>query len=318
LELTGFRGAGIWAMDCDNLILQDLDIWDIDTPQEITSGVQGILVNGTSNSLFKDLRIWDIGQTRKSQADHGAYIGGCTNCVFDGLKVSKSPGGGIQFYAGDNYYIHSENCVVKNCVLSESNMGLILCGIQGFLFTNNTFHNSWNMDLYLDWNVRDCMFQNNLFYNDRKEPYESIYGDCEPVIINYQWNTLKTNADNTVSEMIVNNTFRNNFYEYKYFPAICSFRGKEMSVTEFMKFQNAAASGNSYTNMYTGKSKFVGSFTGAKDDYEKAQRIFDNILNIKPGSDCVDKGVSEYAPAVDILGVTRTGKPDIGAYEAQK
>ncbi len=315
LYITGFKGAGIWTLDSDNLVLKNLNIWDIDTPEEITSGVQGLLINGTTNSLFKDINIWDIGQTRKSQADHGAYIGHSSNLVFDGLKVSDSPGGGMQFYAGDNYDIQSTDVVIKNSVFSESKYGLILVGIQGFTVTNNTFYNSWANDLYIDWNVRNNLFQNNIFYNDRTQEYDSVDGNVRPVIIGYQYNTIKTNPDLSTTQMVVDNTFKNNMYEYTTFPANAQFGSNVMPIREFMAAENAAETHNRYTHMFAGNVNFKGSIAGAADDYEAAQRIFANILDVTSGSDSIDKGLIENAPIVDILGRSRVGAPDLGAYE---
>ncbi|RIE05070.1 hypothetical protein D3H35_02765 [Cohnella faecalis] len=315
LYITGFKGAGIWTLDSDNIVLKNLNIWDIDTPEEVTSGVQGLLINGTTNSLFKDINIWDIGQTRKSQADHGAYIGHGSNLVFDGIKVSNSPGGGLQFYAGDNYDIHATDIVVKNSVFSESKYGLILVGIERVTVTNNTFYNSWENDLYLDWNVRNNLFQNNIFYNDRTEEYDSVYGKVKPVIIGYQYNVVRTNSDQTTTPMVVGNTFRNNMYDYKTFPANAQFVTNVMSIKDFMTAENAAATNNRYTNMFKGNVSFKGSIAGAADEYERAQRIFDDILDVTSASASINKGVSENAPNVDILGRARVGKPDLGAYE---
>lgn len=315
LNITGFRGAGIWAMDSDHLVLKNLKIWDIDTPQDITSGVEGLLISSTTDSLFKDIQIWDIGQTRKSQADHGAYIGHSSNLVFDGMKISNSPGGGIQFYAGDNYEIQSTDIVIKNSVFSESKYGLILVGIQDFTVTNNTFHNSWENDLYLDWNVRGNLFQNNVFYNDRTKEYDSVYGKVKPVIIGYQYNVIRTNPDQSKTHMVVDNTFRNNLYDYRKFPANAQFVADVMPIEQFMAAENAAETNNRYTNMYNGKMSFKGSFQGAADDYVRAQQIFDNVLDVKSGSASIDKGVSENAPTIDILGRSRVNAPDLGAYE---
>ncbi|RAV23225.1 right-handed parallel beta-helix repeat-containing protein [Paenibacillus contaminans] len=315
LYITGFRGAGIWTLDSDSLVLKNLKIWSIDTPQEITSGVQGLLINGTTNSLFKDIDIWDIGQVRKSQADHGAYIGHGANLVFDGIKVSNSPGGGMQFYAGDIYEIQSTDIVVKNSVFSESKYGLILVGIEGFTVTNNTFYNSWANDLYLDWNVRNNLFQNNIFYNDRSEEYNSVDGKVKPVIVGYQYNVVRTNPDQTTTDMVVGNTFRNNLYDYKTFPANAQFSTRVMPIQEFMASENATATMNRYTDMFKGNAGFKGSIASAADDYERAQKIFDNVLDITAASNGINKGESEHAPTVDILGRTRSGKPDLGAYE---
>ncbi|THF84484.1 right-handed parallel beta-helix repeat-containing protein [Cohnella fermenti] len=315
LDITGFRGAGIWTMNSDHLTLRNLNIWDIDTPQDITSGVQGLLVNYTTNSLFQDIRIWDIGQTRKSQADHGAYIGHSSDLVFDRMKVSDSPGGGMQFYSGDNYEIQATDVVIKNSVFSESKYGLILVGIQGFTITNNTFYNSWSNDLYLDWNVRDNLFQNNIFYNDRTEEYDSVDGQVKPVIVGYQYNVVRTNPDQSTTDMVVNNTFRNNMYDYKTFSASAQFRFDVKPIAEFMLAENAAATNNRYSKMFAGEASFKGSLVGSADDYEEAERIFDGILDLNDGSEAIDQGVLEFAPISDILGRNRVGMPDLGAYE---
>lgn len=88
-----------------------------------------------------------------------------------------------------------------------------------------------------------------------------------------------------------------------------------MPIDQFMANENAAATNNKYTNMYTGKVSFKGTINGVTDEYERAQLIFDNILDLNNNSACIDKGESQYAPTIDILGRTRVGKPDIGAYE---
>ena len=318
LNYTGFIGAAIWTMDSDNLTVQDMNIWDVDNPDPSNSGTEGVLVNYTANSLFKDLRIWDIGQTRKSQADHGMYVGESTNVTFDSIKIENAPGAGIQFYAGDYYGIHSTDCTVKNCVFSDCCDGLIIVGVQDFTFTNNTFYNNWNADLYLDWTVDNNLFQNNIFYNDRSEPVDLGWGFAKPSVIGYQWNWIKNNEDGSTTGMITNNTFRNNLYEYKNFPAVCQdneISSDAIPINDFMDRENAADTNNKFIAMSTGNVSFTGSLSNTDTEYEKAQKIFDNILQLNSDSACIDKGIAEKAPAADILGNTRDGLVDIGAYE---
>lgn len=168
LYVTGYKGAGFWPNKSDHVTISNMNIWDIDTPEESSSGVEGVLVNDTTNSTFKNLNIWDIGQTRRSQGDHGIYVGRAENCTFENVKVQDAPGSGIQFYSGENYDLHAKNCVIKNSVFSGCKYGLILVDVDGFLITNNTFYNSGNTDVYMDWTTTNNTIQNNLFYNDRK------------------------------------------------------------------------------------------------------------------------------------------------------
>lgn len=317
IEIEGFEGAGIWTYDSENLTLSDLTIHDIDKPGDITSGVQGILVNGTKDALFKDIIIWNIGQTRKSQADHGMYLGGVENITIDSVVVHNSPGGGLQFYAGDNYKIHAKNCTIKNSVFSEAKYGLILCGTDNFNIVNNTFHNNWFNDIYMDWTVTNLNFYNNVFYNDLpvdtvKEEVSSqgkAQYNVSPTIIGRYG---QENEENRVK----GNVFGSSIYEYRTFePKAWDGRNKIYPIKEFVELQNASGA-NSFENFRDGIAGFTdGTIDKTKSAAEQVAQLVSGILMPSEGSDCVDAGSAAWATKVDILGQPRDAKPDIGAYE---
>jgi nitrous oxidase accessory protein NosD len=307
IDIAGFTGAGIWLYNmCDNVELEDLRIWNIDQPAQSNSGVEGVLVNGVTNCRFKDLIIYNIGQTRKSHADHGMYVGGVENCTFENIVVSNSPGAGIQFYAGDHYNIHTKNITVKNSIFSECKYGLIMCGVENSLIVNNTFHNSLEDDLYLDWAVKYNTLQNNIFYNDITVNTNGV----DPTVIAQHKGTAGINQ-------VQNNLFTNNIYQYQYFAPQCQEGwGDKSSIVDYISAQNTNKT-NTFTNFKAGKVDFV---TGVIDKTatakQQAEQVKDGLFRIRLSSDCVNTGLAENAPLVDIAGTKRTGNPDIGAYEA--
>ncbi|MNP47024.1 hypothetical protein D3C76_1410610 [compost metagenome] len=78
----------------------------------------------------------------------------------------------------------------------------------------------------------------------------------KPVIIGYQYNVIRTNPDQSKTHMVVDNTFRNNLYDYRKFPANAQFVADVMPIEQFMAAENAAETNNRYTNMYNGKMSF--------------------------------------------------------------
>ncbi len=228
LDFAGFSGAAIWIYGGDFISLQDLRIWNIDHQDEITSGVQGILVNNGSNCNISNNRIWDIGYTRRSHADHGIYVGGIKDSVFNNNVIIDSPGGGMQFYSGDNYKIHAENCTIQNNVFYQSRFGLILCGMENSNISNNTFADSLSDDLYLDWTVQNNTFANNIFFNQ-------FTAETHPMK-----NTTKLIArhDGSGENKVLNNTFTNSIYDYRgSAPEAEESWGDYMSFDAFLKIQ---------------------------------------------------------------------------------
>ncbi len=325
--ITGYQGAGIWTYDgSHHLTISQMNIWDMDTPEESTSGVEGILVNYTNDSTFKDLNIWDIGQTRRSHCDHGLYIGHVENCTFENIKVQDVPGAGLHFYAGDNYDIHAKNCVIQNNVFSGCKYGLVLVGVDGFNIRNNTIYNSGHTDVYLDWTASNNRFYNNLFYNNRTEQYvDPLYGAAAPAIVGYQANSYNRST-NTIT--VTGNIFQSNLYDYcGSFSAICRDRNSyTYSVSNFANAQNNSSTGNRYRNFISGHARIRESIDTRNmpkgNAYESrieknAQKLMDDALEITANSDCIDKGNTSNAPVYDILGNARDSKADIGAYEYQ-
>ncbi len=332
LYITGYQGAGLWPNKSDHITISDMYIWDMDTPEETGSGVEGILINDTKDSTFKNLAIWDIGQTRRSQADHGLYIGRAENCTFENIKVQDVPGAGIQFYSGENYDVHAKNCVIQNNVFSGCKYGLILVGVDGFTITNNTFYNSGNTDVYMDWTTTNNLVQNNLFYNDRTEKYtDPLYGQDDPAVVGYQWSSIKTE---TGEKTVKNNTFLNNIYDYcGAFNAIARYctqtsdgglELKPYTMEDFVAMQNEAPEQNKFVQMTSGKADIVSGIDTRdllKGDDNEARifanmdKLLNDVLAIKKGSACIGKGVNELAPQTDILGRKRDTQMDVGAYE---
>jgi parallel beta-helix repeat (two copies) len=338
LYITGYTGAGIWTNGgCDHISITNMHIWDIDQPADTDQGTEGILVNGTANSIFKNLDIWDIGQTRRSQADHGLYVGHTvSNCTFSCIKVQDAPGAGIQFYSGENNDISVTNSTIENCVFSGCKFGLILDGIEGTKVINNTFYNSGYEDLYLDWTSKNGIFQNNIFYNDRTELYnDPKYSTANPAIIGYQWSSINT-TDKT--RTVSGNTFTNNIYEYRgNYPAIGRYSTinsagtgndvTEYPIDEFIAMQESDGGNNTFSSFNEGTAEFVGSIdkTGMVkgDEYESkisanAKKLMADALDLTVSSDCIDSGLSTGAPTLDVLGRSRDANTDIGAYEYQK
>ena len=81
LEIAGFTDCGVWIYGGEGMELKNLKLHNFDNKANVNAGVMGVLANDAVNCLFKDLTIWDIGYTRRSEADHGMYIGYADNCL---------------------------------------------------------------------------------------------------------------------------------------------------------------------------------------------------------------------------------------------
>ena len=306
LEIAGFTGAGIWVYGGNHIVIEDNRIWNIDSKAETNSGVEGLLLNDLSDSEIRNNRIWNIGYTRKSHADHGIYVGGVKNCTFSENVIVNSPGGGMQFYAGDGYSTHGEDCTIENNVFYRARMGLILCGIKGFNIVNNTFVDSTEDDLYLDWTVQNNRFANNLFYNSLTSETTGL--GKNPCII--------ARHNGAGENKVIGNTFANNLYDYcGHTPYAQEGWGNLQTFESFLAEQ---ASTNVFDNFFSGKAGFLKAAADVNlSDYELAAQIDEELFRTTLQSAGVDKGTSESAPTADRDGNVRTGSPDIGAYEAQ-
>ena len=306
IDFAGFSGAGIWIYGGDNIIFDNLHLYNIDNTANINSGVEGALINDATNCTFRNLLIWDIGYTRKSHADHGIYVGHCDNNVFENNVIIGAPGAGIQFYSGDNYNIHSTNITVQNNVFSQCRFGLIMCGISDFNIVNNTFHNSLEDDLYFDWNTTENTIQNNLFYNDIE------VGSIETVP------TVIARHNGSGVNRVSGNLFTNNIYEYQYYEPLCQegWSEEKVSIEDFINTQNSNSL-NTFTEFNAGNVEFINSdVDGSLSNAEQALQISEDLFRISANSDCVDTGLAANAPAADRDDKARVGNPDLGAYEA--
>ncbi len=306
LEIAGFSGAGIWVYGGDHIVLENNHVWNIDSKEDITSGVEGFLLNDISDSEIVNNRIWNIGYTRRSHADHGIYVGGVDNCTFSGNVIVNSPGGGMQFYAGDSYSVHGRNCTIENNVFYRARMGLILCGIENFNVVNNTFADSLEDDLYLDWTVKNNRFANNLFSNSLTDETTGL--GKNPCII-ARHNGAGDNA-------VTGNVFTNSLYDYQgHTPYAQEGWG---TLQTFDSFVEAQAGVNTFTEFHSGKAGFLkGTADEGLTPSELAAQADTELFRTTFQTSGRDQGLAENAPAYDRDGNLRTGNPDIGAYEAQ-
>ncbi len=306
LEIAGFSGAGIWVYGGDHIVLEDNHVWNIDSKEDITSGVEGFLLNDISDSEILNNRIWNIGYTRRSHADHGIYVGGVDNCTFSGNVIVNSPGGGMQFYAGDSYKVHGRSCTIENNVFYRARMGLILCGIENFDVVNNTFVDSLGEDLYLDWTVKNNCFANNLFSNSLTGETTGLQKD--PSII------ARHNGAGDCA--VTDNVFANSIYDFHgHTPYAEEGWGTYMTFDRFLELQEGI---NTFTEFNPGKAGFLkGTADDALSASELAAQVDLELFRTTYQTSGLNKALADKAPALDRDGNARSGEPDIGAYEAQ-
>ncbi|MGN1074912.1 MAG: right-handed parallel beta-helix repeat-containing protein [Eubacteriales bacterium] len=304
LEIAGFQDCGVWIYGGEGIELRDLRLHNFDNKTNTNAGVMGVLANDAKNCVFDGLTIWDVGYTRRSQADHGIYVGGAENCVFENLVIYQAPGAGIQFYAGDNYKVHATGCVIRNCVFAECVDGLILCGVQGFRIVNNTFADSLNTDLYLDWTVTGCTFQNDLFVNGYTE---GSYPFDRPA-------TVLARHPGSGEHRITGNVFTHCLADYASALTCEVGWNRFVGFDEFLALQDGE---NTFTAFTMGSAKLAGTLDKSLSVSGQALSIRrDAVYAILATSGCADAGLADGAPETDITGALRTGTPDIGAYEA--
>ena len=293
LNFTNYTGAAIWVTSgSENIVMENLEIWNIDNPEFVQSGTEGILGDG-GNSTVRNCYIHDIGQTRRSQSDHGIYIGyGAHGWVFDSNKIDNAPGGGIQMYGKPG---GGDDITVTNNVITNCKYGLIMTMGKRNTISNNTFYNNWEYDLYMDWWYNDSTIQNNIFYNDLPAGMTVKVEDRANLTTkDYQINPVPFAF---LYEEVSNNVFRNNMVYNKNFGSRVVDGKTIKPLQDYLGTQQL----NTITNLMEADPLFVNAASG---DFK-----------LQDNSPCIDAGVVDKAPTVDITGATRVFEPDLGAYE---
>lgn len=298
LKMTSYTGAGVWTAAsgtgtmCDVMLLQNLTIWDIADPTYVTSGTEGILGDGGHHVTVRNCHIYDIGLDRRSQADHGVYIGyGVDGWIFDSNRIHNSTGSGIQMYghpSGGDY------CIVRNNIIYNNKYGLILTEGYGNVITNNTLYDNWDCDLYFDWSYSGNTIQNNILYNTTyPSGYKVLIEDrTNQTLMEYTvHNTTMRFCDGTNS---MSNTFRDNVM-YKT-------TGVEMLV------------GSTYMSLASFYSTYGLSSMGMEADPQFSYRDIGDF-RLTAYSPCINYGTSQSASAADYMHKTRISNPDAGAFE---
>ena len=298
LKMTSYLGAGVWIATsgtgtrCDSILVQNLTIWDIADPTYVTSGTEGILGDGGDHVTARNCHIYDIGLDRRSQADHGIYIGyGAEGWIFDSNRIHNSTGSGIQMYghpSGGDY------CIVKNNIIYNNKYGLILTEGYGNVITNNTLYDNWDCDLYFDWSYSSNTVQNNILYNTTyPNGYKVLIEDrINQTLMEYTvHNTTMRFCDGTSS---MSNTFRNNVM-YKSTGVQILVNSTYMSLASFYSTYSIPSMGIETDPLFNYRD--IGDF------------------RLTATSPCINYGTPVSSPAVDYTYKTRISNPDAGAYE---
>lgn len=294
LKLTRYTGAGVWvAAGSEYITMENLEIWNIDNPVPHNSGTEGILGDGGNYATVKNCYIHDIGQTMMSSFDNGVYIGyGAHNWLFDSNRINNVPGGGLNFYGQPS---GGDDCTVINNTISNSRYGMVLTlGKRNFI-SNNTLYNNYGYDLYMDWWYNDAIIQNNIFFNDMPVgstvlEEDRALGVAVPVVVDPVPVAILYGDVN-------NNIFRNNIIYNKNFGTRVVDINEIKTLDQYLTTQTL----NTFENN-------IQADPVLEDAANKDFRLQDS-------SPCIDAGIEDKAPLVDITGASRVNLTDIGAYE---
>ena len=228
---------------------------------------------------------------------------GCTNNSINhltiknatiGLLIQNNDGTTVsikntQIYDSTNYGILAQTAKIKgeNLVINNAGLGGLACTYGGdYQFTHCTFNNNWSSSSQLS------VLVNNYYIDAIPEVKDLTAATFYNCIIygSYSNEMLLNKKEGAAFNYLFNNClikFDNNYNQY----------------TNHPEYQFDSDPSH-YNNIIRNKDpKFL--------------KISDNKLNIDDTSAAFAKGNSIYLVPLDILGITRTVPPDLGAYQSQ-
>ena len=192
-----------------------------------------------------------------------------------------------QIYNSSNYGILAQTAKIngENLVINDAGLGGLACTYGGdYKFTHCTFNNNWNSSSQV------ALLVNNYFTGATPEVKDLTAATFNNCIIYGSYS----------NEMILN---------------------KKTGAAFVYQFNNCLIKFNNDSNQYTNDPLY--QFTTDPVHYNaiiqnkdpKFFKISENKLNIDNTSAAFAKGNSAYLVPLDIMGITRTLPPDLGAYQ---
>ena len=209
IEICNYSSSGICVKEgAQNIIIEDVKIHDISTPNYTENSSQAILGSG-KNILIKNCELFDIGQDRMTRLDSCINLGKPENWGIDSNSLSNAPGAGIQQYSNNAKQSAGKNVYIQNNVIKNCKYGFSLSSCDRFFISNNDVINVNSSYFYISADVKDCVIQNNIFLSLYKSG--SLYSAGE-------WNSDRIKQAKVQSNLIVcsakaqfeNNTITNN------------------------------------------------------------------------------------------------------------
>lgn len=201
----------------------------------------------------------------------------------------------------DDYEISS--CFVHG--FSGEGAILVYNGKNGNISNNVIYGNSKQGMLFEGGN-----FTNNNIYNN------TLHGNGSDMCLVYA-NSIGNPVNNTFKNNIFSNGFQfgnDDFFTTNTFDYNCY---DKSTMTDTIGYSNVYQDGSYVTTLYPTLDDLKAK--GVEQNGILGDPAFLNPVNndfrLRANSDCVGRGTSDGAPAVDILGLTRSGLIDIGAYK---
>lgn len=165
VHIRNYTGGGIYlTRGTNHVTMSNLDISNLDYPQNTGIGVAGIMAdNNTSYCTVINSNIYNIGLKLNKSKDHGIYIGyGADHWTFEANRIHDTAGAGIQMYGDPNGGSYST--VRSNLLYNNHAYGLAMASnATGNFVTDNIFYGNGISDVYLLENAAGNTFSNNRF-----------------------------------------------------------------------------------------------------------------------------------------------------------
>ncbi len=193
-----------------------------------------------------------------------------------------------QIYNSSNFGIYGQTATItgENVVVNSAGQVAVACTLGGsYTFKHSTFNNDWPSSKQV------ALLIDNYYVNDNQEiAYDLAKAEFDNCII-YGSNQV---------EFLVNRASAGNIFNYQLNNCL-------------LKFNNV---GNQFTNnpdyQFNDGVHYNNITQNQNPQFYKASK---NKLNIKETSAAIGLGSTNYFVPLDILGVSRTSPPDLGAYQ---
>ena len=304
---------------------------------DATTGI-GVTVDGFSitggngNADFSSYITFNGNNVYRSSGG-GIYTGYGTNTLTNNTLYNNSAN-----YSGGGIYTEYGTNTLANNTLYNNSADDYGGGIETYYgtntLTNNTLYNNsaavHGGGIYTQYGINTLA--NNTLYNNSANYSGGIYTYYGTNILTN--NTLYNNSANYSGGGIITwsgtNTLKNNIFWANQKAGSSTTAGADYENSTTLSATNTfennmlqlpnnttnypTTGGTTYTNnIYATDPLFINP--ADPDGADNIHRTADDGLSIQPCSPAINTGIATGAPIEDITGYTRTGLPDIGAYE---